>query len=115
MVTKSRMLTAALLVSLAAAQAAAQEAEQKADILFGKLEAAISRVDRELDGVMGLAILDLVSGRQILRNAEEVFPAASTIKIAVLAELYHQSQQASSGIAGKAHGHVHDEPVGPRG
>ena len=94
--------TTLLLVALAASQAVAQEGGQKADLLFGKLEATIAQVDRELDGVMGLAILDLASGRQILHNADEVFPTASTIKIAVLAELYHQSQQAASGVAGKA-------------
>lgn len=101
MIRQSRMLTALFLLSFAAVQAVAQGGGQKVDVLFGKLEAAISQVDRELNGVMGLAILDLPSGRQILRNADEVFPTASTIKIAVLAELYHQSQQSSSGVAGK--------------
>lgn len=91
-----------LLLASATAQLVAQEGGQKADILFKKLEASIAQVDRELDGVMGLAILDLISGRKILHNADEVFPTASTIKIAVLAELYHQSQQAAAGVAGKA-------------
>lgn len=94
--------TTFLLVAIAAVQAVAQAGGQKADVLFGKLEATIAQVDRELEGVMGLAILDLTSGRQILHNADEVFPTASTIKIAVLAELYHQSQQAASGVGGKA-------------
>jgi beta-lactamase class A len=102
MITMSRIRTALFFVFLAAVHAVAQDGGQKADVLFGKLEAAIARVDRELDGVMGTAILDLTSGRQMLRNADEVFPTASTIKIAVLAELYHQSQQAASGVAGKA-------------
>jgi beta-lactamase class A len=97
-----KIRTTLFLVALAATPAVAQDGGQKADVLFGKLEAAIARVDRDLDGVMGTAILDLTSGRQILSNADEVFPTASTIKIAVLAELYHQSQQAASGIAGKA-------------
>jgi len=96
------MGTTLLLVALTATPAVAQTGGQTADILFGKLEATIAQVDRELEGVMGLAILDLASGRQILHNADEVFPTASTIKIAVLAELYHQSQQAASGVAGKA-------------
>jgi beta-lactamase class A len=102
MIKMVNIWTALLLVSLAAFQAVAQEGGQKADVLFGKLEATITQVDRELNGVMGAAILDITSGRQILRNADEVFPTASTIKIAVLAELYHQSQQAASGVAGKA-------------
>jgi beta-lactamase class A len=93
---------ALLLVAFSAVSAVAQGDGQKADVLFGKLEARITQIDHELNGVMGVAILDLASGRQILHNADEVFPTASTIKIAVLAELYHQSQQAASGVAGKA-------------
>ena len=102
MITTSRMCTASHFVSLAAVHAVARDGGQKADVLFGRPEAAIARVDRELDGVMGTAILDLTSGRQMTRSADEVFPTASTIKIAVLAGLSHQSQQAASGVAGKA-------------
>jgi len=49
-----------------------------------------------------VAILDLGSGQQLLVNADEVFPQASSIKIAVLAELYHQAEQAAQGASGKA-------------
>ena len=49
-----------------------------------------------------MAIVDLASGRTLLHNADEVFPAASSIKIAVLAELYHQAEQAAAGASGKA-------------
>jgi len=98
----NRMGAVLLVASLATSPAIAQTGGQKAEILYGKLEAVIVQVDRELDGVMGLAILDLISGRQMLRNADEVFPTASTIKIAVLAELYRQAQQAGSGVAGKS-------------
>jgi len=102
MITTSRMRAASYFVSLAAVHAVARDGRQKADVLFGRPEAAIARADRELGGVMGTAIPDLTSGRQMPRNAPEVFPTASTIKIAVLAELYHQSQQAASVVAGKA-------------
>jgi len=50
-------------------------------------------VDRDLNGVLGLAILDLTSGQSLLLHADDVFPQASSIKIAVLAELYRQAQQ----------------------
>ncbi len=40
-----------------------------------------------------MAILDLSNGQQFLLNADDVFPQASSIKITVLAELYHQTQQ----------------------
>lgn len=41
---------------------------------------------------MGVAILDLTSGRSFFLHGDEVFPQASSIKIAVLAELYRQAQ-----------------------
>jgi beta-lactamase class A len=42
---------------------------------------------------MGVAILDLTDGRQMLLHPDDVFPQASSIKITVLAELYRQAQQ----------------------
>ena len=74
----------------------------KEELLFGKIETAIAAEDRAFDGVLGVAVVDLVSGRRILHNADEVFPTASTIKIAVLAELYRQSERAAAGVPGKA-------------
>ena len=74
------------------AQMASPSTAEKPEVLWQKLEAQIQEIDRHLDGVMGVAILDLNSGRSILLHADEVFPQASSIKIAVLAELYHQAQ-----------------------
>jgi Beta-lactamase enzyme family len=54
-----------------------------------------------LDGVLGVAILDLKTGEKILLNSDEVLPQASSIKIAVLAELYHQAEQTAKGVKGK--------------
>lgn len=71
----------------------------KQQLLWDKLKSEIDGVDRNLDGVLGVAILDLTSGQTLLVNADDVFPQASSIKVAVLAELYHQAQQ---GVAGKA-------------
>jgi beta-lactamase class A len=66
---------------------------EKEKILWERLEAAIGDVDRGLDGVLGVAILDLTTGQNYLRHADEVMPTASSIKIAILAELYRQAQQ----------------------
>jgi beta-lactamase class A len=72
----------------------AQEvAPQKERVLWQKLEATIRDEDRNLDGVLGVAILDLSTGRTLFLNADELLPTASSIKIAILAELYHQAQQ----------------------
>src|ERR1035441_1584954 len=66
---------------------------EKTQVLWTKLEASILNVDRGLDGVMGVAVLDLTDGHKYLLHADEVFPQASSIKICVLAELYRQAQQ----------------------
>ncbi len=65
----------------------------KQKVLWQKLEADIHDVDQHLDGVMGVAIEDLATGDHVFLHEDEVFAQASSIKIAVLAELYLQSQQ----------------------
>jgi beta-lactamase class A len=79
-----------LLVATACAQNAMP---QKQQVLWQKLEASIDEVDRNLDGVMGVAVLDLTSGDKFLLRADDVFAQASSIKIAVLVELYRQVQE----------------------
>jgi beta-lactamase class A len=81
-----------LLLAAAYAQNAPSTAIVKQEVLWQKLAANINEVDRSLDGVLGVAILDLNSGRKFLSNGDELFPQASSIKIAVLAELYRQAQ-----------------------
>jgi beta-lactamase class A len=71
----------------------AQSMGEKQQVLWQKLESTINDVDHSLDGVLGVAILDLTSGQKFLLHADDVFPQASSIKIAVLAELYRQAQQ----------------------
>ena len=66
---------------------------EKQTVLWTKLERSILDVDRNLDGVMGVAILDLTDGHKYLLHANDVFPQASSIKICVLAELYRQAQR----------------------
>jgi beta-lactamase class A len=72
------------------------------DLLWKKLETRVEEIAGRLDGVMGVAILDLTDGRILLRNADRVFPTASSIKIAILLELYHQDQETRAGAKGKA-------------
>ncbi|MGH9550402.1 MAG: serine hydrolase, partial [Terriglobales bacterium] len=64
----------------------------KQEVLWQKLEANINQVDHGLDGVLGVAILDLGSEKKFVLHGDDVFPQASSIKIAVLAELYRQAQ-----------------------
>jgi len=88
-------LCALLLIAAACAQTSPkppQTSPEKQQVLWEKLAATINEVDRNLDGVLGVAIVDLTTGQKYLLHDDEVFPQASSIKIAVLAELYHQAQ-----------------------
>jgi|SRR5947209_8053678 len=68
----------------------AQQNKQK--LLWQKLQEDIHYVDKHLDGVLGVAVKDLTSGEEFFINPDEVMPQASSIKIAVLAELYRQAE-----------------------
>ena len=94
-----RSLAAVLLLSLSLFAQTSAEPNAKQQLLWQKLESTIHDLDQNLDGVLGVYILDLTTGHSLSLHADEVFPQASTIKIAVLAELYRQSQQAGAGRA----------------
>jgi beta-lactamase class A len=82
-----------LLVGTAFAQSVPSPPQEKQKVLWQQLEATIEDSARGLDGVMGVALEDLTSGQTYFLHGDEVMPTASSIKIAVLAELYHQAQQ----------------------
>jgi len=77
----------------ASAQTSPPPPTEKQTVLWMKLEKSILDIDRSLDGVMGVAIVDLTDGHKYLLHANDVYPQASSIKICVLAELYRQAQQ----------------------
>src|SRR3979409_108270 len=81
------------LAASAAAQTSPPPLTEKQTVLWMKLEKSILDIDRNLDGVMGVAIVDLTDGHKYLLHANDVYPQASSIKICVLAELYRQAQQ----------------------
>jgi beta-lactamase class A len=85
-----------------AAHAATAPLSDKQQVLWDRLKVAVVDVEQRLDGVVGVAVLDLTSGQQLLIHPDEVFPQASSIKIAVLAELYHQAEQAAHGVKDRA-------------
>ena len=72
------------------------------DLLWKKLDTRVRDIADKFEGVMGVAILDLTDGRILLHNGDRVFPTASSIKIAILVELYRQDQETHSGAKGKA-------------
>src|SRR5436305_12145495 len=97
------------IIAVVAALAGNVFAEQKSspangteDLFWKKLEARVDEIAERFDGVMGVAIVDLADDRAILKNADRVFPTASSIKLAILLELYRQEQQARRGTPGEA-------------
>lgn len=78
---------------LLAVNAVAQPASPEAVKLT--LVRGIEEKVRNFDGVMGVAIIDLKTGEEIAVNADLTFPAGSSIKVAILIELYRQAAAGS--------------------
>ena len=72
----------------------------KQELLWASMEDSIRSVVRDTDAVVGVAILDLTDQRTFYLNADAIYPTASTIKIAVLAELYRQHERGSGAKLG---------------
>lgn len=71
----------------------------QSELLWQKLDAIVQQVNHDLNGNMGVAIMDLTDGRTLLLNPDAVFAQASCIKVTVLAELYRQAQAGGTGKA----------------
>ncbi len=94
METSLRRAAPAFLAALAmAVPAVSAEMTSKEKALFEKLRGRLEAVDRSLDGVLGVAIRDEKTGATMEIRADEVFPTASTIKLAILYELYRQAEE----------------------
>jgi len=63
------------------------------DILKRKVERRVKEVSEKLDGVAGIAVKDLKSGFTIFINENEIFPQASSIKIAILLEIFKKVEE----------------------
>jgi len=82
-----------LIASVAPARAQMNAPASLQAAQHAKLEVDINGVADRLHGVMGFAIKDLTSGESFYRNADLVFPTASSIKLTVLLELERQDQE----------------------
>jgi len=92
--SRSVALAAALaLALLAPAPAPGGELPAKPADLVAKLRARVEAVDSRLDGVLGVYVRDLETGATIELRADETFPTASSIKLAVLYEVYRQADE----------------------
>ena len=86
-------LALAAAAALAAAPAAAADLPPKPADLLAKLRARVQAVDARLDGVLGVFVQDLATGITVELHPDETFPTASSIKLAVLYELYRQAEE----------------------
>jgi beta-lactamase class A len=92
----ARMVAALVLWSgLALAQGTASE------LLEHKTVEALERLDAGMEGVLGVAAVDLESGRGFSYNGDTVFAQASVIKVAVLARLFQASRAGQLRFSGR--------------
>ncbi len=59
------------------------------------------RFEQSLDGVLGVAVIDLATGRTLHLNGGAVFPQASVIKISILAELFRAAGEGKVRLDGQ--------------
>jgi beta-lactamase class A len=89
-----KLTTAFILVVLGASASPAAPTESRFPaILDAKFQAAVRDAEASLDGILGLALKDLKTGKTFLINEREVFPQASSIKIAILLEAFKQAEE----------------------
>jgi beta-lactamase class A len=62
------------------------------DLLENKTMAELRRFDESFDGALGVAAIDLTTGRAFALHGDTVFPQASVIKIAILARMYQAAR-----------------------
>jgi beta-lactamase class A len=74
---------------------AAQQPAPTAAELKQKFERRAAEIAARVDGVMGYAIVDLTSGDRFAHLDRETFPTASTIKLAIVHELFKQVEEGS--------------------
>jgi beta-lactamase class A len=77
---------AALVLGVALAAQTTPAAELKA-----RFERRVHEITARLDGVAGYVFVDLTSGEKIAHLERETFPTASTIKLAIVYELFKQA------------------------
>ena len=88
---KIYVLLIALLFA-AGTSTAGQEPAKRVE-LREKTQRQLTAIADGLDGVMGYVIVDIASGERFERLAGETFPLASTIKLAILYEMFKQADE----------------------
>jgi beta-lactamase class A len=87
----TRMVRSATLICIALAGAAGAQ-PTLSELLENKTLAELRRFDEGFDGALGVAAIDLTTGRTFGLHSGTVFPQASVIKIAILARMYQAAR-----------------------
>ncbi len=66
------------------------------------LQSQMERIIHRVDGVVGVAIKHLESGEEVQVNGDTLFPMASTFKVAVMVEVFHQIKEGKFGLDDEA-------------
>ena len=64
-------------------------------LLYEKLNNRLQKIADDADAIFGFAVKDLVTGEEIHVNGNEIFPAASTIKVSILLEFFRRVEEMS--------------------
>jgi beta-lactamase class A len=84
-----RVLTASLMVLAASLTVLAQPAVE----LRTKFEQQLAQIAAHVDGSVGYELVDLTSGDRFAHLERQTFPTASSIKLAIVYELFKQSEE----------------------
>jgi beta-lactamase class A len=79
---------AILLLLISTFRVSAQVQNSPSELLETKLLARIRATDSSLSGVLGVAAIDLQTGKILRYNADTLFPQASSIKIPIMMEVF---------------------------
>lgn len=82
------MTTFRAFLILGSALAVARAESSVQHLLEAKMHNRIKAVDDALPGALGVATIDLTSGRIYVYNGEAVFPTASAIKIPIMVQMF---------------------------
>jgi len=85
--------SAAAFLTVAAVTLSAQSPSSIAAELRSQLERRVHDVAAHVDGVVGYEVLDLTSNERFGQLERAVFPTASTIKLAIVYELFKQADE----------------------
>jgi beta-lactamase class A len=88
-----RYATFGILILAAATALAAPAQGRFPALLEARFQAAVRDIEASLDGILGIALKDIKTGKTFLLNEREVFPQASSIKIAILFEIFKQAEE----------------------